>query len=191
MNPFQDNDAELVSAIAAGDRAAFRLLYERYQDEMYRVAMRKLRKREVAEEIVQDIFVNLWENRDRFRIGNARHYLLRSVRNHVLDYIRAQIVRQNHAKQFAGTGEAFHNATEEWVALHELHEAIQAGINGMPDKTREIFRLNRMDLLPADEISELLQVPKRTVEYHITVALRTMRECLKDFLPLWLVFQSF
>lgn len=191
MSPFQDNDTELVLAIARGDRAAFKTLYDRYQEEMYRLAVRKLHDRDIAEEVVQDIFVGLWENRGRLAIGQVRNYLLRSVRNHVLDHIRAQVVRQNYARQFAGSGEAYGNVTEEWMALHELNEAIQAGIAEMPDKTKEIFRLNRVDFLSADEISGILQLPKRTVEYHITVALRTMRKCLKDFLPLWLLFHSF
>lgn len=187
MNLSQDSDAALIAAISKGDRLAFRALYDLYQEEMYRLALRKVHEKEVAEEIVQDIFVGLWENRERTMIGQVRHYLLRAVRNRVLDYIRAQIVRQNYARQYAAGGEESGNATDDWMALCDLNEAIQTGISEMPDKTREIFKLNRLDLLPADEIAQILKIPKRTVEYHITVALRVMRNCLKDFLPLWAI----
>ncbi|MCF0074080.1 RNA polymerase sigma-70 factor [Dyadobacter sp. CY261] len=187
MNRSQESDVALVTAIGKGDRLAFRVLYERYQEEMYRLALRKTYEKEVAEEIVQDIFVDLWENRERMAIGQVRHYLLRSIRNRVLDYIRAQIVRQNYAKQYATNGEEAAHLTDDWMALCDLNDAIQTGIAEMPDKTREIFKLNRLDQLSADEIAGTLRIPKRTVEYHITVALRIMRKCLKDFLPLWLV----
>ena len=190
MNPFLPSDAQLVSNLANGDRKAFRDLYERYQEEMYRLALRKTHEKEVAEEIVQDVFVNLWENRHQAEIGLIRNYLLRSVRNRVLDYIRAQIVRRNYARQFASRVEEFGNTTADLLALHELSNAIETAMGAMPEKTREIFQLNRREMLSAGEISKLLSLPKRTVEYHITVALRTMRMALKDFLPLWIVLFS-
>ena len=186
MNLSQDSDAAIISAIRSGDRLAFRALYEQYQEEMYRLALRKVQEKEVAEEIVQDIFVGLWENRERLAIGQVRHYLLRAVRNHVLDHVRAQIVRHNYARQYAASGEETGNTTDEWLALCDLNDAIHNGIAGMPDKTREIFKLNRLEQRSADEIAGTLQIPKRTVEYHITVALRIMRGYLRDFLPFWL-----
>jgi RNA polymerase sigma-70 factor (ECF subfamily) len=187
MNLSQDSDAALITAIGKGDRLAFRAFYELYQEEMYRLALRKVYDKDIAEEIVQDIFVGLWENRERLVIGQARHYLLRAVRNRVLDHVRAQIVRENYAKQYAAGGEDAGNTTDDWMALCDLNDAIHSGIAEMPEKTREIFKLNRLDQLSADEIAGTLQIPKRTVEYHITVALRIMRGYLRDFLPLWLV----
>ena len=187
MNVFRETDAELVAGINSNDRKAFRRLYERYQEYMYRLALRKVQSEEVAEEIVQDVFVSLWEKRDGLVVTDIRSYLFRSVKNGVLDYVRAQIVRQNYAREFAFQVEPNYNNTDEFLALYDLTAAIHSGMDSLSEKTREIFKLNRLDSLSADEISKTLDLPKRTVEYHITLALRMMRTSLKDYLPFWLL----
>ena len=190
MNISQHTDAELMASVRTDDRKAFRELYNRYQEDMYQQAFRKVLVREIAEEIVQDVFVNLWEKRHKLLIGEIRNYLFRSVRNGVLDHVRAQIVRQKYANEFVAVADLATNDTDDVLALYELNNAINAGMNSLSDKTREIFRYNRLEALSADEISQQLNLPKRTVEYHITLALRTMRETLKHFLPLWLVLMA-
>lgn len=187
MNVFRETDAELIAGINSNDKKAFRRLYERYQEDMYRLALRKVQSEEVAEEIVQDVFVSLWEKRDGLVVTDIRSYLFRSVKNGVLDYVRAQIVRQNYAREFAFQVEPNYNNTDEFLALYDLTAAIHSGMDSLSEKTREIFKLNRLDSLSADEISKNLDLPKRTVEYHITLALRMMRTSLKDYLPFWLL----
>lgn len=187
MNVFRETDAELIAGINSNDKKAFRRLYERYQEDMYRLALRKVQSEEVAEEIVQDVFVALWEKRDGLVVTDIRSYLFRSVKNGVLDYVRAQIVRQNYAREFAFQVEPNYNNTDEFLALYDLTAAIHSGMDSLSEKTREIFKLNRLDSLSADEISKNLDLPKRTVEYHITLALRMMRTSLKDYLPFWLL----
>lgn len=189
MTHFQRTDSELVSGIYQNDKKAFRQLYDRYQEDLYRVAFRKIRSEEVAEEIVQDIFVNLWEKRHKLVVDDIRSYLFRAVRNGVLDYLRAQLVRQNYVKESVSFGEqvSYSTSTDDDLTLNDLKQAIDSGINQLPEKTRKIFILNRLENRSAEEIAALLTMPKRTVEYHITVALRSMRVALKDFLPFWLM----
>jgi RNA polymerase sigma factor (sigma-70 family) len=143
LPPF--TDAELMEGVVNNDRKAFRDLYERYQEDMYRLALRKLHSEEIAEEIVQDVFVGLWEKRHRLVIAGIRNYLFRSVKNAVLDHIRAQIVRQNYAKENAFLADPASNYTDDVMALYELMAAIYAGMDNLPEKTREIFRFNRLE----------------------------------------------
>jgi RNA polymerase sigma-70 factor (family 1) len=187
MNVSQLTDAALMDGIRNDDRKAFRELYERYQDKMYLLAFRKVHSKEVAEEIVQEVFVDFWEKRHRLAIIEVRNYLFRSIKNGVLDYIRAQIVRQNYAKEVAIQPEPASYDTDEKLALLELTTAIQEGMGNLSDKTREIFRYNRLEALSPDEIANILNIPKRTVEYHITIGLRTMRLALKHFLLFWAI----
>lgn len=187
MNLAHVTDGELMAGIAGNDRQAFRKLYDRYQEEMYRVAVRKVHSEEVAEEIVQDVFVDLWEKRHRLAITEVRYYLFRSVKNGVLDHVRAQIVRQNYAREQASMAEPNANHTDDVLALYELMAAIYAGMDNLSEKTREIFRFNRLEALSPDEIASILNLPKRTVEYHITIGLRAMRVSLKDYLPFWIM----
>lgn len=183
MNLAHSTDKELMAGIVNDDRQAFRKLYDRYQEDMYRLALRKIHSEEIAEEIVQDVFVELWEKRHRLSISEVRYYLFRSVKNGVLDQIRAQIVRQNYVKEHALTAEPTDNHTEDVLAMYELMATIYAGMDSMSEKTREIFRFNRLEAMSPEEIAKILNVPKRTVEYHITLALRAMRISLKDYLP--------
>lgn len=186
MNLAQISDAQLWTGIVDGDRQAFRKLYDRYEDEMYRLALRKLHSQELAEEIVQDVFVELWEKRHTLTIKEVRFYLFRSVKNGILDQIRAQIVRQNYQNAHTPTTEPNANQTDDSLALYELMAAIYAGMDNLSEKTSEIFRFNRLEALSPDEIASILSLPKRTVEYHITIGLRAMRVSLKDYLPLWI-----
>lgn len=181
--PMED---ELLRQLGAGDRSAFRTIYDRYWDRLYKTARDKVLYPENAEEIVQDIFVDLWERRKILVIGDLEHYLFKAVKYKVLDYIRAQMVRREHEAavlQFSSEyGDPDTSGTEEELAYRELKEAFYSGLDDLPEKTREIFRLSRVGQLSAREISDTLGIPERTVSWHIAQALRILREHLRDFI---------
>lgn len=179
-------DAELLRHLTNSDEEAFRILYDRYWDRLYDYTVRKVEFQETAEEIVQDIFIDLWRRRENLLIERFDSYLFRAARNRIVDVIRAGLIRKHHEESAGAiryaTGSKL-DADEEF-AYKELYEAILEGLNVLPEKTGEIFRLNRLEQLSAAEIAARLNVPVRTVEYHITHALRTMKVYLQDFLML-------
>ncbi len=183
-------DAELLRHLAQGDEHAFQTLYERYWHKLYNYTVHKVEFQEMAEEIVQDIFIDLWKRRENIMVDRLEPYLFRAARNRIIDVIRASLIRKHHEESSVSIrfpdGERLD--TEEQLAYNELYSAIHDGLSLLPEKTGEIFRLNRLDQLSAREISALLDMPVRTVEYHITHALRTMKVYLQDFLILlfWL-----
>ncbi|GAB4000832.1 RNA polymerase sigma-70 factor [Spirosoma daeguense] len=176
------SDAILLERLGTGDQQAFQEIYQRYWFKLYEVARRKVLTEEDAEEIVQDIFVDLWERRELLLIQDISKFLYKAVKYQLLDYLKAKFVRQAYqdSKQRFNLDTDTH--TEEQLALKDLSEAILTGIDQLPAKTQEIFRLNRLEGRSAKEIADLLQIPERTIEYHITQALRTMRSYLKDFI---------
>lgn len=175
-------DTILIELLQAGDESAFQEIYHRYWYKLYIVARRKVNAEEDAEEIVQDIFVDLWERRTRLTINELDKYLFSAVKYKVLNYIKSQIVRQTYqTERLSITIDADSN-TEEELAYKDLNQAIMEGIGQLPSKTQEIFQLNRLEGLSVKEIAELLHIPERTIEYHITQSLRTMRIYLKDFI---------
>lgn len=181
-----ETDAELLQLMSAGDQHAFQNLYERYWQKIYDYTVHKVELQETAEEIVQDIFIDLWKRREQLIIERFDSYLYRAAKNRVIDALRAGMVRKHHESYFElirVTDKQKLDAEEE-LAYTELYSAIHEGLSLLPQKTSEIFRLNRLDQLSAREISTLLDVPVRTVEYHITHALRTMKVYLQDFLIL-------
>jgi RNA polymerase sigma-70 factor (family 1) len=178
-------DAVLIQLLETGDENAFQEIYKRYWYKLYTVARRKVEAQEDAEEIVQDIFVDLWERRIRLNINELDRYLFSAVKYKVLNYIKSRIVRQTYRDTVSLKIDADSN-TEEELALQDLSQAITSGIENLPPKTQEIFRLNRLEGLSVREISDLLHIPERTVEYHVTQSLRSMRVYLKDFVVLML-----
>ena len=178
----------ILRQLKGGDPVAFKTIYDQYWDRLYKTAVQKVPYAENAEEIIQDIFVDLWERRELLVIGDLEHYLFRAVKYKVLDYIRAQLVRREHEdsvlKAVVGYGDP---DIEEELAYRELREAFHSGLNGLPEKTREIFRLSRVEQLSVHEISQIMSIPERTVSYHIVQAQRILRISLKDYIPLLLL----
>lgn len=184
-------EKELLKQMQAGDRVAFRAIYDRYWERLYRAARDKVSYPENAEEIVQDIFADMWERRKTLMIGNLEHYLFRAVKHKVLDYIRAQIVRRQHEDAVLQVASDYGQAdAEEELAYRELKDAFHSGLDDLPEKTREIFRLSRIEHLSVREISDTLHIPERTVSYHIAQALGILRVHLKDFILCFLVLHT-
>ncbi len=186
-------DAALLQLMAEGDEHAFQMLYERYWNRLYDYTVHKVGLQETAEEIVQDIFIDLWKRRDHLIIERFDSYLFRAAKNRVIDSIRAGLVRKYHEQSFRlhlYTDSQKLDAEEE-IAYKELYSAIHEGLSLLPEKTSEIFTLNRLNQLTAREISTLLDIPVRTVEYHITNALKTMKIYLQDFLVLMISTQLY
>ena len=177
----------ILHQLRAGDPAAFKAIYDLYWDRLYKTAVQKVPHAENAEEIIQDIFVDLWERRASLVIGDLEHYLFRAVKYKVLDYIRAQLVRRQHEDSVSHTAVGYGDPDiEEELAYRELRDAFHSGLNDLPEKTREIFRLSRVEQFSVHEISALLHIPERTISYHIVQAQRMLRICLKDYMPLLL-----
>ncbi len=177
------SEAELLQRMQTGDKTAFRIIYDRYWERLYSAASRKVLHPESAEEMVQDVFVDIWERREILIVGNLERYLFRAVKHKVLDYVRAQIVRRHHEAFILQVSSDYTGSeTEEEVAYQELKAAFYSGLEDLPEKTREIFRLSREEQLSVREISGTLHIPERTVSYHIAQAVAVLRVHLKDFI---------
>ncbi|GAB3908687.1 RNA polymerase sigma-70 factor [Larkinella knui] len=175
------SDAALVKLLQTGDDEAFQAIYRKYWQPLFRVARKKLYSQENAEELIQDLFVDLWERRETIQIDELEKYLFGAVKYKILNHIKALLIRQKY-ENFKNTGLTDYDCeTEDFLAYEDLSKAIELGIAHLPDKTRQIFRLNRMENQSVRQISASLCIPERTVEYHITQSLRTLRFHLKEY----------
>ena len=155
------------------DEAAFERLYRMYWQRLYDFALCKVHDRDVAEEIIQDLFVTIWDKRDHFVVSNLKSYLFVSVRNRVIDYYKQRL--------FSDLESARDNAAPDYpLFLDELEARLHGAIDELPTKTREIFVLSKIEGKNAGEISKQLDLPLRTVEYHVTQAVRRLRTLLKN-----------
>ncbi|GAB3986149.1 RNA polymerase sigma-70 factor [Spirosoma daeguense] len=175
-------DEILLIQLRTGDEAAFREIYLRYWKKLYAVARRKVESQDAVEELLQDIFLKLWERRGELRIERLDAYLFTAVRYAAINHIKSTMIQEKYAEYaYAHMPEAS-SATEEQMELDELMTVVEKQLNDLPEKTREIFKLNRLEYQSVKQISSHLNVPERTVEYHLSQAIKTLRTYLRGYL---------
>jgi RNA polymerase sigma-70 factor (ECF subfamily) len=185
------DDAILLKLLKAGDGAALEEIYFRYSETVFVAALKKVRSRHIAEELVQNLFIRLWIKREELNIQHLPAYLQTAIRYQVIDYIRSKII---HERYYQSTKEQQHtheNSSESRLLLHELAMAIDNTIKKLPQKTQEIFRLSRYEKRSIKEIAQYMGLSEKAVEYHMTQSLKFMRLHLKDFIIMELFLFSF
>lgn len=164
------------------DKRAFKELFEEYYPPLCNFAFSLLKDWELSQEVVQETFLKLWEQRNDIQINTSvKSYLFQSVKFLVIDYHRKlkkqKIKLEGYTLQIDTAEDNFNNTSEEMVFLrHQLHKAIQQ----LKPKMQEIFRMNKFEGLTYKEIAEHLKISKRTVEDNMARALKLLYEQLKD-----------
>jgi RNA polymerase sigma-70 factor (family 1) len=174
-------DEALLQALAQDDREAFAELYERYWRRVFGIAFHKLKSRETAEELVQDLFATLWHKRVEHHIEHLEAYLMGAISRRVIGYLRAHQVRTAYADYCRWHQQVASQETEQALAEADLSEAFAKALLHLPEQSREIFQLNRLEHVPVQEISQRLHLSVKAVEYHLTKSRRLLRGYLRDF----------
>ncbi|UOQ69625.1 RNA polymerase sigma factor [Hymenobacter volaticus] len=175
-------DAALLEALAMDNRGAFAEIYERYWYRVFALAYRKLKSRETAEELVQELFATLWHKRTQQTIEQLEHYLLVAINRRVIGYIRAHRIRTHYADYCRNLQVEETHETEDTLAVADLSAAFLRGVEQLPEKSREVFRLSRLEHQSVEEIATRLDVTPKAVEYHLTKSLKLLRTYLREFL---------
>ncbi|MCA0229425.1 MAG: RNA polymerase sigma-70 factor [Bacteroidetes bacterium] len=181
----------LLLYLRTGDEKAFREIYQRYWKKLYFTAVRKIEEANIVEELIQDIFLKLWERRTELQVERLDAYLFSSVRYAVINHIKANLVQEKYADYAQHHYSDACSVTEEQLELDELIQVVEQQLNDLPEKTRKIFQMNRLEYHTVKEISSKLKVPERTVEYHLSQALKSLRHYLRDYLPTLLSLSLF
>lgn len=145
-----------------------------------------------AEEVVQDLFFNLWKKREELEITTSiKSYLYKAARNHSLNVIKHIEVRENYKKMNEEhRSDSEMQGTDEMETL-ELEQRIKDAIDQLPPERQKIFLMSRYEDLKYREIAEKLKISVKTVEAQMGKALKFLKEQLSDYLPLWLSFLIF
>jgi RNA polymerase sigma-70 factor (ECF subfamily) len=165
----------------------FEELFNRHFRELHAYGYILLKDWDVAEEIVQGLFLKLWEkgNWENASIS-IKSYLYKSVYNESLNYIRGQKVhlKYEYQTEYRMKNEINQQPADGKVTLSELEEHLEQALSKLPEKCRAIFHLSRFEELKYQEIASQLQVSIKTVETHMGKALRILRKEMKEYLPL-------
>ena len=184
----RDLEQDWVARVRRGDAAALEEMFATYGARLCAFAYRWSRSRAIAEEIVQDVFLAIWRNRSEWTLspGALQAYLFRATRNRVTNDLRRSRVAERFAER--AVHEDFASATarpsatpEEEMRQGELRRAVTAAVAALPERSREVFLLNREQGLTYAEIAALLGITVKTVEYHMARAFVALRASLADW----------
>lgn len=178
MNRFDEKT--LLENIQRGDEKAFEHLFKAYYGHLCVFATKIVADEISAEEIIQDFFVKLWEKRNKLVIESSlKNYLFRSVKNSCLNHIKHSTIKLKHARYIIAEAETNH-FSDNFIEV-DLAKKIEESIQSLPEKRRKIFRMSREEGLKYREIAEKLQLSIKTVETQMGLALKTLRNKLKDY----------
>jgi len=177
------SDDELLARLRQGDHGAFDAIFRAWYPRLVRLAEATVRERAVAEEIAQDVMLELWKRRAVVELNGApQAYLLQATRNRALNHVRHRQVQQRSAVHLA-LDEAREAPAPSRLVAAEMREAAEAALAALTPRCREVFELSRVHGLRYQEIADALGVSVKAVEAQIGKALQTFRQHLAPWLP--------
>lgn len=175
----------MTASLVNDNETVFEQLFKKHFRELHAYAFSLLKDWDVAEEIVQALFLKLWEKNEWPNIQNSiKSYLYKSVYHDSLNYIRRQKVQQRYQTTTAYSMKNHTDDAAGKLKLSELERHLYKALNKLPEKCRAIFHLSRFEELKYQEIANQLNISIKTVETHMGKALRILRKEMKEFLPL-------
>jgi RNA polymerase sigma-70 factor (family 1) len=175
------SDEQLVVLITDNNNDAFRILYDRYWNRMLVKAYTLLQSYDIAEEVVQDAFINFWRRRHTIQLKYSFHTYIASV---VKYEVMAKLAQRNKQPLYIDDidiAPVQDHSTQQWLDFDELKNQIELTIHSLPDKCQLVFRLSREEGLTAKQISDTLDISHKTVEAHISKAIKILRVSLSSF----------
>ncbi len=174
-------DKFLLALIKQSNKDAFNVLFRYYYPGLVVFAMRYLHIKEESEEMVQDVFLKLWSERENLRIHTSlRDFLFTSVKNKCLDRIKHKKVQEKFDNLFRPTPNEITNY--DLFVEQELRDMIKKTMDQLPTECRKVFVLSRIQNLKYKEVADKLGISVKTVENQISKALKIFRNALKDYL---------
>jgi len=169
-------DEQLITFLKEGSEQAFTELYNRYWSKLYRVAYNQLRVTEEAEEIVQDIFIDLWNRRSHIELlSSLNNYLAVAVKYRVIKILAKQHNQYKYSKAASLVTSQADNSTQEWLALDDLKIQLGKLVDQLPEKCQQVYRLSREEEHSYKQISEKLNISEKTIESHINKAIKYLK----------------
>lgn len=179
-------DSERVAGLRAGDPHAYEAVFREYHARLCSFAYSYLQNRSEAEEVVQDLFLALWQKREQLEVRTSmRAYLFTAVRNRVLNRSARARLEKLHLAQIDSTGlesSAQNAAVEDQISSEQIAARVQAAMTELPDGCRRVLQLRWQDGLSYAEIAEALGISVKGVENQLSRARKSLRQRLSDLI---------
>lgn len=167
------SDKELLVIFRSGDVQGFDALFNRYWKSLFTLAKRILEDEQLAEDVLQEAFVALYENARENDIDHVRAYLYQTVKYQCFMHLRSGKISEKHLARLRMIRSS--NNVQEYMDAADLEALLLEQMESLPEKCREVFYLSRYELLSNKKIAEQLNISQKTVEHQITKALKTLR----------------
>jgi len=186
-------DIELVERLQKGDVEAFDLIYEKYSGKLYAFGLKYLKSTEEAEELVQSVFLKLWENYKILKKElSFKSYLFTIAYNDICKLFRKRNYRQKFIDDTLYENSQFSSEIEEGIDYHSVLEQVEQIVNKLPEKQKTIFLKSRKEGKSTKEIAEEVGLSPGTVDNYISESLKFIRSRLrKENMPVLLLFSLF
>lgn len=170
------SDENLLVLFQAGNEYAFKEIFDRYDRLLFVYALKKLGNRDDAKDIVQEVFIKLWDNRSHLNINiSLKSYLYSAVRNAALNIFRHRNIDEKCLASLQDLLDTHSDASDYLIREKDIARLIETEISLLPPKMREVFELRRKRYLSNREIAEYLQISEHTVATHIKRAIKVLR----------------
>lgn len=173
------DDLILFNAFKSGNDVAFSKIYDLYSEPLINYASKKVQSLDEARDLIQDLFIYLWEKRVDLDIKQSlRAYLFQALNRRILNHFRKNNTREEYAKYLQRMSSAFYSPNYS-LELKELQQNIQHAISKMSNRVKEVYRLSREEYMSIKEIAQYLNSSEQTVKNQLSTALSIIRESLK------------
>ncbi len=185
-----ETEKEVIEQFRNGSEAAFEQVFRAYYKALASYARTILKDLDDAEDMVQQVFISLWEKRAAIEVHTSlKSFLYRAVHNACLNRLKQRAVRSNYARETVQLHQE-NLATDDKLQQKELQVKIEAALDTLPEQCAKIFKMSRFERLKYQEIADELGLSVKTVENQMGKALKLMREQLKDYLPFFIMILS-
>jgi RNA polymerase sigma-70 factor (family 1) len=182
QKPNFKNDAEALQRMADGDMSAYRFLFDQHFSDLCNFLMIYLHSKELSEEIALEIFTFIWEKRKTLHIkATFKSFLFSSAKNKAISLYRKEQKIMFTSIDFVQPIFRDDSSSQQLMENNELREIINKAINKLPEKSKQIYLLAWEENLSHKEIAEQLGITPKTVENHVGIALRKLRESLNPY----------
>lgn len=180
VNYITCSDENIITLIKENnDESAFAEFYQRYFRLLFNYTFHKVNDEFAAQEIVQELFVSIWQQRHKNTIQSCRTYLFSCAKNLIISHYRKELARQRHYSQWEIQHDEMTDLADQEMLTADLQNHYEEGLHLLPPKCRQVFILSRQGKSNR-EIALDLTISEKTVEQHITKALRVLKEYLKE-----------
>lgn len=186
--PSTDHERYLLNQVARGDQEAFKQLYNTFKDKLCSFIFVMSHSRETAEDVVQDVFLKIWLQRERLAgIENFNAYLFKMSQNHFLNLLRRIIKKKQGLSKVLEEDTSIFANPDQQLIYKNIRMEIEKIVSELPSRQKDIYVLKREVGLKHEEIAEQLQISLSTVKNHLTQALKTIQKKINHYNTLILV----